>query len=207
MKTSTKLSLSFLVILLVIIIVAILTLLMYKDYNKETKKEVIDWENIYLEILKDEENFKGLTNIELQICDLDRDEIPEFITYGKKESNDKIIAKVYKINKEEKLDTIQFELDENFTMEFLYNNEERFFAWYIVTEKNKLYDIKIEEKNYEIEKSDYDYEDFARVDEPKKIVVDLEEDKPREIIKKVKENYNDITKKYIKAEKELADKN
>lgn len=207
MKTSTKISVSFLAILLVIIIVAIVTLVMYKDYNKEAEKEVIDWENIYLEILKDEENFKGLTNIELQICDLDRDETPELITYGKKNSNNKIIAKVYKINKEEKIDTIQFELDENFTMKFLYNNEERFFAWYIVTEKNKLYDIKIEEKNYEIEKSNYDYEDFARVDEPKKIVVDLEEDKPREIIKKVKENYNDITKKYIKAEKELADKN
>lgn len=207
MKTSTKISVSFLAILLVIIIVAIVTLVMYKDYNKEAEKEVIDWENIYLEILKDEENFKGLINIELQICDLDRDETPELITYGKKNSNNKIIAKVYKINKEEKIDTIQFELDENFTMKFLYNNEERFFAWYIVTEKNKLYDIKIEEKNYEIEKSNYDYEDFARVDEPKKIVVDLEEDKPREIIKKVKENYNDITKKYIKAEKELADKN
>lgn len=188
MKTSTKIYLSLSFILLVVIIVAVVTFFMYKSNDEETDNT--SWKDVYLGIIKDDNNFEDLSDTKLQLCDLDKDKTPELIVYGTKDSNDKTLAKIYKINDEDKVDTLQFELENDFGMEFLYNKDDEDYKWYIVTEDYVIYDINIEDKNYEIEKSDYDYNsDFEVIEEPDKISFDIEEDKPRDIIKELKKNY------------------
>ena len=198
MKLGTKISLFFCFILIVVIGVAGVTLFCYKDYKKDNKKEskeeTLEWGDVYLKILKDEENFKDLEDVKLQICDIDNNEVPELIVYGEKNSGsdkEKNLAKIYRINDDDKVDTIQFELEEEFGMQYLYNNDSKDANWYVVTdEKEIVYEIQVEDKNYEIEKSEYDYtEDFVVVNEAEKIEFDPENDKPKEVIKEVKEAY------------------
>jgi len=215
MKLGTKISLSFCFILIVVIVVASATFMYYKDYNTDSKKSskesTLEWGDVYLKILKDDDNFKELQEIKLQVCDIDNNEVPELIVYGKKTTEsgkEKNLAKIYRINEEDKVDTVQFELDEEYGMEFLYNNEEDEANWYVVTEENQtVYEIQVEDKNYEIEKSDYKYdEDFTVIDEGEKIDFDPQNDKPKEIIQEVKDIYVP-TEEYASEVKSIKKKN
>lgn len=196
MKKGTKIFLSIFIIALIVAVVVLAVILFGKseDDEKEASTKKVKWGDVYLKILKDEDNFEDLKDIELRICDFNNDDYPELVVSGVKKINDKVLTKIFSINKEEEVDTVQFELEDNYDLEFLYHNEEETYGWYAIVDDDELYEVQIEDKNYEIEQSDYELDEFAHVSAPEVVYFDPEDSKPKDTIKELEEVYTTYVK-------------
>ena len=85
------------IILALIIIIVIIMSGSNKKEKKEEKKINIDLEKSYLSILNDTNNMENITNTKVQLCDIDKNSVPELIIYGITETKEYIIY-IYKIN-------------------------------------------------------------------------------------------------------------
>ena len=169
-KKTIILILTFIIIIAIVGTVGVVLFLNNKDDDEvEDKKEKLEWGDVYLEVLNGD-GFKDLNDIEIQLCDLDKDETPELIVYGLKDI-EQYLANIYKINEDNKVDTIKVDLQEKFDMEYLYNVKEEKYSWYAVTENDEpegknVYDLNIESEEYTPTKVDGNYsDDFVQVDE------------------------------------------
>ena len=59
-----------------------------EDNSKEQSK--LEWGDVYLEVLNDKNKLDDMDNQKIQLCDLDRDKIPELIIYGIKNAKEYI---------------------------------------------------------------------------------------------------------------------
>lgn len=135
-KKTIILILTFIIIIAIVGTVGVILFFNNQDDDEvEGKKEKLEWGDVYLEVLNDDE-FKDLDDIEIQLCDLDKDETPELIVYGLKDIG-QYLANIYKINEDNKVDTIKVDLQEKFDMEYLYNVKEEKYSWYAVTENDE----------------------------------------------------------------------
>ena len=180
-------------VILVIIALAFTGVYFYKTYyknEKDEKEKSVDWKNVYSEIIADKSNFNDLDEIKLELCDLDKDNVPELIVIGEKEK-EIYGAKIYRINKENKVDTVKFELEEEFSLKFLKNIDKDTYNWYVVTDDDKIvYELEAKDKDYNIKKSEYVYsDDFEVIEKGKEISFDIEEDDAQKIMKKLEDSY------------------
>lgn len=180
------------IIIMLLIIGGIVAFLLLNNNNKEEKK--LEWGDVYLEVLNDDK-FEALDDMEIQLCDLNGDNVPELIVYGLK-SLGNYIANIYKINDDNKVDTISVDVGEKFTMQYLYSLDEEKYGWYAVTDTytKDIYNLNIDNEEYKPEKVDGDYSsDYVPVDEKvsKKVPLDKEATKSekREAFNETKENY------------------
>ena len=186
--------LSKILVILVIIALCFTGFYFYKKYYKKEDISLgisknVDWKKAYLEILKEKDNFKEFDDIELGLYDLDNNDVPELIVIGEKE-DDSFGAKIYIINNENKVDTVKFELEDEFSFKFLHNNSKETYNWYVVTEKNKkVYELEAKDKEYNIKLSKYDYsEDFENISNGKTISYDIE-DSADTVFEKLEKSY------------------
>ena len=177
-----------------------------RDENKkESSKDEVEWGDVYIEILEDEDGkLEKMDDQKIQLLDLDKDEIPELIIYGIKNAK-KHIANIYKINNKKKVDTIKVELDEDFDIKLLYNAKKEDYGWYAVSENKSseksndqvtkvVYDLNIENEKYEPEKLDVNYDlDIVEVEKNYSPKVDFNPSasskEKKEIFNKAKEDY------------------
>lgn len=157
-----------------------------QEENVESSE--IAWGDTYIKILEDEDNFKNLEDVEIALCDISQDETPELIVYGTKEDG-KNSANIYNINSKGEVDTVKFELSEEFNTEYLYDSEADEYEWKIVTENEELYDISLDESDYQVESSNDDYNDFEVVETTEKTPYNVGEDDPQEIFDDAEKNY------------------
>lgn len=125
-------------------------ILQTKEEQEETK---LEWGNIYLEVLNDNDELEDMDDQQIQLCDLDKDNIPELIIYGLKNAKD-YIANIYKINEKNEVETVKVSMEDEFDIKLLYNSEKEDYGWYAVTsadENKKAYDLNIESKKYKPE--------------------------------------------------------
>lgn len=162
-----------------------------EDSTNESKAEVT-WGDTYIKILEDEDNFKNLKDVEIALCDIGQDGTPELIVYGTK-SDGKNSANIYNINKNGEVDTVKFELKDEFNTEFLYDSSDDEYKWYIVTENDDLYEINLDEDDYNVEKSDEVYDDYEVVETSEKTPYEVGTDDPTEI-------FDDAEKVYTSSE-------
>ena len=146
MKTSTRF---ILLIIFVLIIAGGVTagviFLNNKDTESETENKELSWEEEYISVLKDEENFAELKDLKVSLIDLNEDEIPELVVFCSNAINE-FMANIYQI-KENKLEKKEITMDENFDLEYMYNQDNEEGKWYVVTEKaNDIYEINLEDK-------------------------------------------------------------
>ena len=192
------------VILIAIAVIVAVTMLSNKD--EKDNKESLEWGDVYLEVLNDKKKLEDMDNQKIQLCDLDKDSIPELIIYGIKNAKD-YIANIYKINDKNEVDTVKVSLSEEFDLQLLYNIEEDDYTWYAVTASNtedkKVYDLNIENKKYEPQLLDLKYETgFVPVEEnhSEKVAFNKEASKSEK-----KEIFNQAKEKYIKTEDMITD--
>lgn len=157
-----------------------------QEENVESSE--IAWGDTYIKILEDEDNFKNLEDVEIALCDISQDETPELIVYGTKEDG-KNSANIYNINSKGEVDTVKFELSEEFNTEYLYDSEADEYEWKIVTENEELYDISLDESDYQVESSNDDYNDFEVVETTEKTPYNVGEDDLQEIFDDAEKNY------------------
>lgn len=161
-----------------------------QEENAESSE--IAWGDTYIKILEDEENFKNLEDVEIALCDISQDKTPELIVYGTKKDG-KNSASIYNINSKGEVDTVKFELSEEFNTEYLYDSETDEYEWKIVTENEELYDISLDESDYQVESSNEDYSDFEVVETTEKTPYEVGTDDPTEI-------FDDVEKIYTSSE-------
>ena len=91
-----------------------------KEDSNESDKVSLEWGDLYLEVLNDTDKLEDMENQKIQLCDLDKDSIPELIIYGIKNATE-YVANIYKINDENKVDTIRVSLDNEFDLKLFYD--------------------------------------------------------------------------------------
>ena len=189
------------IIYLVIVAVISAIYFLWEKSNKQEEtqaQEEIAWGDTYIKILEDEENFKNLEDVQIALCDISQDNTPELIVYGIKD-NDKNSANIYNINSKGEVDTVKFELSEEFNTEYLYNQETDEYEWKIVTENEDLYDISLNESDYQVESSNDDYSDFEVVETTEKTPYEAGKDDPKETFESAENVYKpseDLKTKY-----------
>lgn len=185
------------IIYLVIVAVISAIYFLWEKSNKQEETPVqeenaesgeIAWGDTYIKILEDEDNFKNLEDVEIALCDIAQDDTPELIVYGTK-SDGKNSANIYNINSKGEVDTVKFELSEEFNTEYLYDSEADEYEWKIVTENEEIYDISLDESDYQVESSNDDYSDFEVVETTEKTPYNVGEDDPQEIFDDAETNY------------------
>lgn len=137
---------SIIVVLLIIGIIAGVILL-----NRNKNQGNLDWGKVYLEVLNDTDKLENMDNQKIQISDLEKDNVPELIIYGTKDTG-KHLADIYKINDSNKVDTIKVSLDNDFNFNLIYNLNQDNYIWYVISKQdddtNKIYDLNIENSEY-----------------------------------------------------------
>lgn len=134
------------IILSAIIIVIIITIMIIlfssnKKSKSEKKSEInIDWEKSYTNILTENKNLENMTNIEIQLCDIDKNKIPELIIYGLLPSKEYIVD-IYKID--DKNNNIKTSItSKNLTdILLLFNFNKDNYIWYGVEKNTSQYNI------------------------------------------------------------------
>ena len=189
------------IIYLVIVAVISAIYFLWEKSNKQEEtqaQEEIAWGDTYIKILEDEENFKNLEDVQIALCDISQDNTPELIVYGIKD-NDKNSANIYNINSKGEVDTVKFELSEEFNTEYLYNQETDEYEWKIVTENEEIYDISLDESDYQVEESKDSYDDFEVVETTSKTPYEVGTDNPKEVFENAENVYKpseDLKTKY-----------
>ena len=103
------------------------------EEEEEDKKSALEWGDVYLEVLDDTSKFDGMDDLQIQLCDLDKDSIPELIVYGFDKTK-KYLFDIYKINDKNEDDKIKVSLDEAF--DFLVHS----IQYYQKPDYNNCYD-------------------------------------------------------------------
>lgn len=148
MKTSTRIVL--LIIFVIIVAVGVTAGVMFlnnRDSNteKENEGKELSWEEEFVAVLKDEENFAELKDLQISLTDLDQDETPELVVFCSNAINE-FIANIYQI-KDKKVEKKEVTFDEKFNIEYVYNQDNEECNWYFVTENsNDMYEIKLDDK-------------------------------------------------------------
>ena len=170
---------------------------------QEGESQEVSWGDTYIKILEDEDNFKNLEDVEIALSDLGQDGTPELIVYGVKEDGENS-ANIYNINKNGEVDTVKFELSEEFNTEYLYNPENDEYEWYIVTDSEELYEINLDEDDYNVESSDEVYDDYEVVGTTEKTPYEVGTDDANEIFDDAEKAYNsseDLKNEYNDSDK------
>lgn len=191
MKKKTKIIIVIVILLIIILASAITAVVMFSS-NKEDdkKKSEIEWGDVYLSVLEDEDNFENMEDLKIQLADLDNDEVPEMIVYGKQE--DKYLAEIYKANKRNKADVISVERSDEFDIEYLHNTDTEENGWYLVDDD--YYEFEIKRKDYKTEETDYNKRDFKEVDKKVNTKVDFDQEASKSEIKEV---FDEVESNYI----------
>lgn len=201
----------------IIIVIAIIIVLLagagagalyYINSQEDTEKEekVLEWGDVYLEILNDDKKIENINNMKIGLIDLDQDKIPELIIQGINDAKEHI-ATVYKINNKNKVDTINVLMNEEFTLKLVYDLSKDKYVWYAVaketTEAPEVYDLNIETGKYEKEKLDINYKNDLVVVETEKVKWT---DFGKELSKNErKEKFEETKKEYVKTEDLITD--
>ena len=125
----------------------------FSDTSTNEEEIKLEWGDLYLQVLNDTDKLENMDNQKIQLCDLDKDTIPELIIYGVKNASE-YIANIYKINDENKVDTICVSLDNEFDIKLFYDGNKGDYVWYAVSNKNdetKYYNLNIENGEYKSE--------------------------------------------------------
>ena len=97
-------------------------------------------------MLENEENFKDYKDLKISLNDLNKDETPELILFCSNAINE-FVANIYNI-KDKKVEKTEVKLSENFDFEYMYNQENESYDWYIITETKKdIYEVNLENTN------------------------------------------------------------
>ena len=121
--------------------------------NTSEEEQVLEWGDVYLQVLNDNEKLEDMDNQKIQLCDLDKDSIPELIIYGIKNASE-YIANIYKLNDKNEVDIIRVSLDEEFDLKLVYDASKDDYIWYAVSEnedETKVYNLNIENGEYNSE--------------------------------------------------------
>lgn len=197
----------------IFIIIAIIIVLLtgvgagtwYYITNKEETSEeekVLEWGDVYLEVLNDDKKSEDLENMKISLIDLDQDKVPELVIKGTNSAKE-TVANVYKINDKNKVDTIKISMNDEFNLRLVYDLKKDKYVWYAVaketTETPEVYDLNIETKKYEKEKLDLSYKNDL-------VIVETENIKWTDFSKELskserKEKLEETKKEYIETEK------
>lgn len=124
------------------------------DSETATEQKKLEWGDVYLEVLNDNSKLDDMDNQKIQLCDLDKDTIPELIIYGIKNAKE-YIANIYKLNEKNEVDTIKVSLDNEFDLKLVYDANKDDYVWYAVEEtsdnSSKYYDLNLDSKEYKPE--------------------------------------------------------
>lgn len=126
---------------------------------EESEDKVLEWGDVYLEVLNDTDKLEDMDNQKIQLCDLDKDSIPELIIYGIKNASE-YIANIYKLNDKNEVDTIRVSLDNEFDLRLVYDAYKDDYIWYAVSKKDndtKVYNLNIENGEYNSEEVDLNF--------------------------------------------------
>lgn len=191
------------VILVIAIIIVLLAgagagiWLYLSNQEQQEEEKVLEWGDVYLEILNDDKKLENMEDMKIGLIDLDQDKIPELIVQGVNNAKERI-ATVYKINEQNKVDTLNIMMNEDFTFKLVYDLKVDKYVWYAVakenTDKPEIYDLNIESGKYEQELLDRDYKnDLVIVETKQSEMVDfnkeLSKDERKEKFNKAKESY------------------
>lgn len=159
-KTSKKKSKKKIILIIAIIIILLAGagagIWYYISINSEEsqKEKTLEWGDVYLEVLNDKNKLDDMDDQKIQLCDLDKDKIPELIIYGIKNAKE-YIANIYKINDKNEVDTIKVSLDNEFELKLVYDANKDDYVWYAVEKQtdgsSKYYDLNLENKEYKSE--------------------------------------------------------
>ncbi len=200
------------IILLVALIVAGIFLLP-KFFNKNEKKKDLEWGEVYLEVLNDENKLEDMDEQKIQLCDLDKDSIPEMIIYGIKNAKE-FIANIYKINDKNEVDTVKVSLDKDFELKLLYSAEVDDYVWCAVSkdsDSKEVYDLNISNETYkpELIQDENFEEDYFEIEDNYSGIVDFDKndskDKKEEVLKKAQDEYVSTDDMLTDEVKEMAD--
>lgn len=124
------------------------------DSENATEQKKLEWGDVYLEVLNDNSKLDDMDNQKIQLCDIDKDKIPELIIYGIKNAKE-YIANIYKLNEKNEVDTIKVSLDKEFDLKLVYDANKDDYVWYAVEKtsdnSSKYYDLNLDSKEYKPE--------------------------------------------------------
>lgn len=176
--------------------------------NQEDQKEekVLEWGDVYLEILNDDKKLENMEEMKIGLIDLDQDKIPELIVQGINSAKERI-ATVYKINEQNKVDTLNIMMNEDFSFKLVYDLKVDKYVWYAVAketaESPEVYDLNIESKKYKQELLDRDYKnDLVIVDTNQSKMIDFSKELSKD---ERKEKFNEAKDEYVDTEEMITD--
>lgn len=156
-KNKKKIAIIITIIILALLLlggVGIGTWMFLRGESEQKEETKLEWGDIYLEVLNDSDKLEDMDEQKIQLCDLDKDSIPELIIYGIKNATE-YIANIYKINDKNEVDTIKVSLDNEFDIKLVYDSNKDDYVWYAVSEEKdnttKIYNLNIENGKYESE--------------------------------------------------------
>ena len=166
----------------------------------------LEWGDVYIEVLNDKSKLDDMDNQKIQLCDLDKDKIPELIIYGIKNAKE-YIANIYKINDKNEVDTIKVSLDNEFDLKLVYDANKDDYVWYAVEktsdDSSKYYDLNLESKDYKPEEVDLvKNTDCVEVDENYSEKVDFDKDASKSEKEKV---FEEAKKDYVETDDMITD--
>ncbi len=207
MSKKKKIIIITLIIVMLLAIAGVTAFVIINNQEKDKdKKSDLEWGDVYLEVLNDKEKIEDMDNMQIQLCDLDEDGIPELIMYGIKNMK-QYLANIYKINEKNKIDTIKVSLDEKFDIKLAYNLNEEKYEWYAITDNKtnkKVYDLNIKNERYEAELLDINYEnDIVELDIEENKKVDFNKDFDK---KQIEDAFNSIKAECKTKEDMITDK-
>lgn len=194
-----KIILAFVLILVIVLIsVAILIIKNNEDSDysengkKNSSKTDLKIEEIFFNVLKDNELFENITNIKVQVADLNNDKIPELVIYGSKSGTEHIaeVFSIIKSNKKEKLKEIN--ISNEFELSYMYNLKEEKYDWYVVPDESSVvYILDFDDESLYLNETEQ-ISNFIEVETPNMAVEFnnlLTEDEIKEFLDEVMENY------------------
>lgn len=176
------------------------------DSETATEQKKLEWGDVYLEVLNDNNKLDDMDNQKIQLCDLDKDKIPELIIYGIKNAKE-YIANIYKLNEKNEVDTIKVSLDNDFDLKLVYDANKDDYVWYAVEKtsdnSSKYYDLKLDNKEYKPEEVGLiKNTDCVEVDENYSKKVDFNKNASKKDKEKV---FEEAKKDYVETEDMITD--
>ena len=176
------------------------------DSETATEQKKLEWGDVYLEVLNDNSKLDDMDNQKIQLCDLDKDKIPELIIYGIKNAKE-YIANIYKLNEKNEVDTIKVSLDNDFDLKLVYDANKDDYEWYAVEKtsdnSSKYYDLNLDSKEYKPEEVGLiKNTDCVEVDENYSKKVDFDKNASKKEKEKV---FEEAKKDYVETDDMITD--
>ena len=176
------------------------------DSETATEQKKLEWGDVYLEVLNDNSKLDDMDNQKIQLCDLDKDTIPELIIYGIKNAKE-YIANIYKLNEKNEVDTIKVSLDNEFDLKLVYDANKDDYVWYAVEKtsdnSSKYYDLNLDSKEYKPEEVGLTKNtDCIEVDENYSKKVDFDKNASKKDKEKV---FEEAQKDYVETDDMITD--